>query len=280
MKNDYASIGLAGSGALALALLVAGCGGNPGAGSIPAGQSLTPSGVQTSQANEDSSDLASPDRRHHRHRHHGACSAVTNSQNFNGTAIAKGSYIWFSSVEQLGGGQQAAKIEMRDSVISFSDGTKTYKIKGPNMRLRIGAANVKLRWDRHLKLFKHGEGRFLMEAPSSTAGNDLLNGLAYKVPAELAGGVQNVTWSAKFYSKNSGVQFHWQWGAAVYTKFSRNYNKLAIKPLDDNHYAPYNSDHAGTPESFTGYVTGGATGGGGSNYTGGLGPSINVTPCK
>ncbi len=152
MKNDYASIGLAGSGALALALLVAGCGGNTTpVGSIPGGQSFSPAGVQTSQADEDSSDLASPDRRHHRHHHKGACAAVTNSQNFNGTAIAKGSYIWFSSVEQLGGGQQAAGIEMRDSEIRFTDGTKSYKIKGPSMRLHIGKADVKLRWERQIQ---------------------------------------------------------------------------------------------------------------------------------
>ncbi|HLY02686.1 MAG TPA: hypothetical protein VKR56_09350 [Candidatus Cybelea sp.] len=274
MKHDYASIGLTGSGALALALLVAGCGGNTGVGPVPGGQSLAPAGVQTGRG--DSSDMTSPDRRHH----HRACAKVTNSQNFNGTAIAKGSYIWFSSVEQLGGGQSAAKVEMRDSRIRFTDGTRSYEVKGPNMRLDIGKADVKLHWQRFDKIFRGREGRFLMKAPSKTAGNDLLNGIAYKVPRDLAGGIKNVTWSARFYSKNSGVQFHWQWGAAVYTKFNRNYNRVDVKPLDDNHYPPYNSDHAGTPEAYKNYVTGGATGGGGANYTGGLGPSINVTPCK
>jgi hypothetical protein len=58
-------------------------------------------------------------------------------------------------------------------------------------------------------------------------------------------------------------------GRAVYTSFSTDYTKLGVKPVDDNQASSYkNSDYAGTPESFTAYVTGGATGGGGSNYTG------------
>lgn len=60
-----------------------------------------------------------------------------------------------------------------------------------------------------------------------------------------------------------------QWGASVYTSFDTDYNALGVKPVDDNKASEYkNSDHAGTPENFKPFVTGGATGGGGSNYTG------------
>ncbi len=261
MKNDYASISRAGSGALALALLVAGCSGSTGVGSMPSGQSLA-------QAGQHLASLVHPGV---------ACTAVTNSQNFNGTAIPKGSYIWFSSVEQLGGGQSKAMIAMRNSNITFTAGSQTYTIKSPSMRLHIGPADLKLRWQR---LGKRGkQGRFLMKTPAGTAGNDYLNGISYEVPANLPGGIQNVTWSAEFYSRKTSAQFNWQWGAAVYTTFDSSYKLLGIKPLDDNHYVPYNSDHAGTPENFKAYVTGGATGGGGANYTGGLGPSISVTTC-
>jgi hypothetical protein len=49
--------------------------------------------------------------------------------------------------------------------------------------------------------------------------------------------------------------------------------------VDDNHVSAYqNSDHAGTPEAFLPYVIGGATGGGGSNYTGSLSSTQQVTP--
>jgi hypothetical protein len=52
-----------------------------------------------------------------------------------------------------------------------------------------------------------------------------------------------------------------------------------VKPVDDNKASAYkNSDHAGTPESFKAFVTGGARGGGGSNYTGSWSGTDGVTP--
>ena len=69
-------------------------------------------------------------------------------------------------------------------------------------------------------------------------------------------------------SDTPGVTVNWKWAAAVYTSFSTNNNGLGVKPVDDNQASAYkNSDHAGTPETFKSFVTGGARGGGGSNYT-------------
>jgi hypothetical protein len=54
---------------------------------------------------------------------------------------------------------------------------------------------------------------------------------------------------------------------------------LGVKPVDDPHASPYaNSDHAGTPEAFRQWVTGGATGGGGSNFTGSYSATASVAP--
>jgi len=71
----------------------------------------------------------------------------------------------------------------------------------------------------------------------------------------------------------------------VYDKFSTNYSSLGVKPVDDNKASQYqNSDHAGTPANFKsnamngGTVIGGATGGGGSNYTGGYSGTVTVGP--
>jgi hypothetical protein len=62
---------------------------------------------------------------------------------------------------------------------------------------------------------------------------------------------------------------NWQWAASVYTSFSSDYNDLGVKPVDDNKASEWqNSDHAGTPENYKSFVVGGATGGGGANYTG------------
>jgi len=92
-----------------------------------------------------------------------------------------------------------------------------------------------------------------------------------------------VKWSASFTTDTPGVTMNWQWAAAVYTSFDTDSNNLGVKPVDDNHASVYqNSDHAGTPENFETFVTGGATGGGGSNFTGsysGTGsPAITVAP--
>jgi hypothetical protein len=105
---------------------------------------------------------------------------------------------------------------------------------------------------------------------SGLAGNDFMGALTFSVPASgLPGGIKNVVWQVEFSSDTSGLTVNWQWGAAVYTMFDTHYNGLGVKPVDDNKASQYkNSDHAGTPENFKAYVTGGARGGGGSNYTG------------
>ncbi len=72
-----------------------------------------------------------------------------------------------------------------------------------------------------------------------------------------------MAFSATFSSLATGLTVNWQWGAAVYTSFDTDYNALGVKPVDDNTASGYkNSDHAGTPENFKPFVTGGASGGG------------------
>jgi hypothetical protein len=66
----------------------------------------------------------------------------------------------------------------------------------------------------------------------------------------------------------------------VYTTFAPDNNSIGVKPVDGNHCTSYlNSDHAGTPENYKPYVIGGARGGGGSNWTGGLTGTQTVAPC-
>ncbi len=114
---------------------------------------------------------------------------------------------------------------------------------------------------------------------SGLAGNILLDAAEFPVPpGGLPGGIQNVTWKASFSTDTAGISLQWQWGAALYTSFSTDYNAVGVKPVDDNKASQYqNSDHAGTPENLKGYVTGGTTGGGGSNFTGGLSATNSTT---
>jgi hypothetical protein len=105
-----------------------------------------------------------------------------------------------------------------------------------------------------------------------------MQAVAYKVPVDLPANINDVTWSAEFYSKTN-QKLLWSWGAAVYTTLGTKYPQLDVKALDDPHYAPYNNDPAGTPEAFKSYVTSGGTGNGGNQYTGTPTPPTNVTPC-
>jgi hypothetical protein len=103
------------------------------------------------------------------------------------------------------------------------------------------------------------------------------------VPANIPGGLHNISWSGTISSDTAGVDIKWQWAAAVYPNphFSTDYNAIGIKPVDDKVQNPYlNNDHAGTPENFKSFVISGATGGGGNSYTGGLSGTGNVGPCR
>ena len=49
------------------------------------------------------------------------------------------------------------------------------------------------------------------------------------LPSEPPGGIQNVTWSGTISTDTPGVKVKWQWGAAVYTNFSTDYNAIGSK---------------------------------------------------
>lgn len=268
--RDAHTKGLASLGILALSLLFAGCGGS-GASLTPTGpdQTFRPLTERLGQADsndDDSWGVDEPDLRV-------PCSRTTNSQSFNGTAIVRGSWVWFSSVMSVPGYKGELHLVMRDSKISFTDGGKHYVLRGPDMRLKLdGLQTVQLRVRRN--------ERWRLEAPHGVhPGDYFLNGAAYHATRGLSGGIENVTWSAKFYSK-TGQPVHWQWGAAVFTSFTSRLKDLQVKPLHDKRYPPHNADPAGTPEAYKQFVTGGATGTGGNDYTGGLGQAVVVTPCK
>jgi len=120
-------------------------------------------------------------------------------------------------------------------------------------------------------------GMWVTTVPSGIKGNTFLSALSFPVPVNLPGGIKNVTWSGTITIDTPGVSINWQWAAAVYTNFTTAYNALGAKPVDDKTASQYkNSDHAGTPENFKQFVIGGATGGGGNNYTGGLSSTASV----
>jgi hypothetical protein len=198
-------------------------------------------------------------------------SAITS--NFNGTAIAAGDYVWFNAVLNVNGlGSTPATIFVTHASITFTANGQTYQLIVPDSQITF-SSSITLATTAFTKLSAEIGSPFGWRTKlqaSGLAGNDLLAGLRFAVPASgLPGGIKNVIWQGTFSSDTSGLTVNWQWGAAAYTTFDTKYNNLGVKPVDDNKASQYqNSDHAGTPEDFKVYVIGGATGGGGSNFTG------------
>ena len=213
---------------------------------------------------------------------------ASSASNFNGTAITAGNYIWFTSVVTVSG--LSATVP---TTIWFIDQTIT---AGSNFSVQVPNASITYhpgRGTAAATFTPWGGWHTDVYVGAGLSGNQFLSGCAYYVPAKLAGGIQNVTWSGLFFADRSGVSINWKWAAAVYTAMpyttslpNVNYNALAVKPVGDNTTSIYkNSDNAGTPEgmlansaSIKSKVTAGATGSGGSNFTGGYSASLGVIP--
>jgi hypothetical protein len=209
------------------------------------------------------------------------CSATSAiASNFNGTPIAAGNYIWFTSVFQPPTVVADQVIEIAGQTITFTDGKVSYSIPVPNSEITVHPSSSIVPPS---VTFDTVNNRWLIVTRSGLAGTTFASGVAFLVPAGgLSGGINPVTWTATF-SSNASFSFNWQWAAAVYTSFPATfpsgYNLLNVKPIDDN-ILPFpfnNSDHAGTPETYKAFVIGGARGGGGSNYTGSYSATSSVS---
>jgi hypothetical protein len=162
---------------------------------------------------------------------------------------------------------------MTNATLAFTVNGTPYSIAVPNFTLTFDPSAT--------KAALNYSGSWNETVSSSIGGNVLVGAVQFPVSVDLPGGIQDVRWTATFTStQQSGLTLQWAWSAAVYSQFNTDYNALGVKPVDSNNASQYsNSDHAGTPENYKSYVTGGAMGGGGSNYTGGLSGTLAVSPC-
>jgi YVTN family beta-propeller protein len=202
-----------------------------------------------------------------------AQSSITS--NFNGNSIAGGNYIWFNSVLKL-----KSPVPSSGTTIFITGQTITsssFTLKVPDAKVIFSPSATKATTS-----FDTSTNTWITTVPASFGDNVFMSGLAYQVPSGgLPGGINPVTWSGTFSSSQS-LSVQWQWGAAVYTNFSSAYNSLGVKPVHSTSLDMYpNGDQAGTPENFKSFVTGGARGGGGSNWTGSYSSTASVSPsCK
>jgi hypothetical protein len=197
--------------------------------------------------------------------------------NFNGTAIPAGSTVWFSSVfkaSNLGSGP--VTLTFTNQSITFTASGVTQTIAVPDSTITFDPSVTSA-----TTTFDTATNQWVTTLPMHFSGNGFLSGVALPVPGGLPGGIKSATWQGQVLSGTGGVSVNWQWAAAVYTSFSTDYTTVNVKPVDDNHASAIaNSDHAGTPETFKTFVIGGATGGGGANYTGSYSATSTVTPAQ
>jgi RHS repeat-associated protein len=199
----------------------------------------------------------------------------TITSNFNGTSIAAGDYIWFNSVMKASGVPAAgATITVSGATVQFTANGVAYSLPVPDSVIVFSPSASSSTTG-----FDAVNNQWQTTVPVSNSGNVFLAGLSEYLASALPGGINPVSWTATFYTNASGVSLQWQWAASVYTSFSASYTAIGVKPIDATSGSAYqNSDHAGTPESYKTFVTGGARGGGGSNWTGSYSGTESVVP--
>src|SRR5438094_964004 len=190
-----------------------------------------------------------------------ACSPapVSITSNFNGTAIPKDAFIWFSSVLSVPGPNPAAfTVRCDDSTIDFVAGGEPYVLDVPRASVTFSPASTLATTE-----FDSASQEWETVIPSSgDAGNAFVTGLGFQVPVDFPGGIKQVTWTCQLSSDAPGIRIQWKWAAAVYTDFSPDPNSLGVKPVDGDGSVYENANEAGTPENFRRFVIGAARGGG------------------
>jgi hypothetical protein len=212
-----------------------------------------------------------------------ACSPSTNISNFNGTPIQPGNYIWFNANFTASGiPSTGATITFAFSTITFTADQTSYSLAVPNAQITFDPNAVC-----SSTTFDTASNTWITTVPLSGSDEIFLSGVAFQAPVSFSRVQGPVSWQGTFASTTPGISVAWKWGAAVYKTFSSDYNALGIKPTHTRTCLYNNSDHAGTPEGvdptsgrpFKDFVTGGARGGGGSNWTGSWSGTAGVSVC-
>lgn len=176
--------------------------------------------------------------------------------------IRGGTDIWFNAnITASGIPSSGATIFLQESTIHFT-ADQTYRVPVPVAEITF-SPNVSC-----ASTTFDGK-KWITTVPIAGSDEIFLSGVPFAVPANFFPWVLGpVTWQGTFSSTAPGVKINWKWGAAVYTRFGANNNLAGVKPTHSAACSYNNSDHAGTPENFKTYLTAGARGSGGSNWTG------------
>jgi len=191
---------------------------------------------------------------------------ISNSitQNFNGTSIPAGRYIWFNSSfnpGSLGSGTGSVTITVTNTKINFTAGGVQYSLDVPDARIRFDALTLIATTDFVNNVWETA-------VPRSFTNYIFMNGLAYQVPVNFPGNISNVVWTSNISINKTGISLARRWSAAVYTSFAAS-SGVNVKRISDPLLSLYlNNDVAGAPQNFKSFLVAGAKGNGGTNYTG------------
>ncbi len=217
-------------------------------------------------------------------------SASTIPARFNAKPIAQGSFIWFNNSfelkhvgragnehddrdeadeddnnenevwEAIVSGNKPVTIRFDQQTITFKSGTTTY---GP-----LAVPNATITFDPNATMattsFNAMTNTWETVAPvpsTGLSGRVFASGLAWQVPAPLAGGINPVTWTARITSDTPGLRVRWTWSATVFSTLPSDYNAFGVKAASGRTVTPFgNSDRAGTPENEKQFALDGARG--------------------
>jgi hypothetical protein len=212
-----------------------------------------------------------------------ACAAMSgNGSNFNGTSLDSGQWIWLNAnFTAKGIPSTGAVITFNNSKILNAGNGTVLTNSAPSARITFSPSAPC-----STTTFDTMTNTWFTIVPMRQDDEIFLTGVAVPVPAGgLPGGI-NVNWTGTFDTGGvPGISIDWKWGAAVYSSLGSDFNTLAIKPGHQTACRVNNSDHAGTPQGandnnvlWKQFVVGGATGGGGSNWTGSWSGTQSASP--
>lgn len=190
--------------------------------------------------------------------------------NFNGTAIAAGHVIWFTAdLTKVTGLPSTGTTTLRFENQSIANVGSLGTVTPPNSIITFSPGATPS------ATFDTGQNAWLITLPNNFGGEGLLAAFPVVSPGLPGGGV-SPTWTGTFDSTTPGLGVSWQWQAATYNPgfptSPSSFNSLGVVVA--------NAAQTGTPVNEESLKDGGgATGGGGSNFTGSHSGTASFTPC-
>lgn len=192
---------------------------------------------------------------------------ATSSANFNKTAIANNSIIWFSAIVKV-------DAKKTDTVIEFKNGT----IQLQNSSIAVPDGSVRFDPKANAATTTYTGARWETVVPADFKEDTFITGVPVRVTDALPGGIKDVTWTAAAYASGD-VKVEWTWSAAVYTSSfpAADFTKILPKPVKGDKYTNYDKSHdAGTPEGALNFLLPGATGDGKKDYVGKASKKVDI----